>query len=127
MIRILALACVMIATAAQAQTPEGLFGNPSHFTEPTGEAVYRGICAGCHMPAGQGAIGAAAYPALAQNPRLAVSAYPILRVLRGKGAMPGFAGTLSNQQIADIVAFIRQNFGNADPGPVTPEQVQSLR
>ncbi len=125
----LLLACLLfwVPIPAQAQNPAGLFGSPSHYTEPTGGAVYRGICAGCHMPAGQGASGAGAYPALAQNPRLAVAAYPILRVLRGKGAMPGFAGTLSNQQIADVVAFIRQNFGNADPDPVTPDEVQSLR
>ncbi len=122
------LAFLLLSIApAHAQTPQGQFGSPSRFTEPTGEAIYAGVCAGCHMAQGQGATGAAAYPALTRNPRLAGNAYPILRVLRGHGAMPGFASTLTNQQIADVVAYVRQNFGNARLSAPTPDEVQSLR
>ena len=116
---------LLICSPAWSQT--GLFGNPFRFTEPTGESVYQGVCTGCHMPQGQGATGAASYPPLAQNARLAVAAYPILRVLRGQGAMPGFAGTLTNQQIADVVGYIRQHFGNAYPDAPTADDVQVIR
>ena len=33
-----------------------------------GEAIYKGICQGCHMADARGASGAGAYPALAGNP-----------------------------------------------------------
>jgi mono/diheme cytochrome c family protein len=41
--------------------------------------------------------------------------------------MPGFAGTLTNQQIADVVTYLRHNFGNAYTDPITPDQVKTLR
>ncbi len=111
-------ALLLMGRLAQAQStapqePEGLFGSPSRFTEPTGAAIYQAVCTGCHMANGRGAIGAGAYPALADNTRLAASGYPIWVVLHGQRAMPPFGKYLSNQQVADVVGFIRQNFGNA--------------
>src|SRR5208283_3524981 len=41
------------------------------FTEQSGEAIYHGVCQGCHMSDGRGAVGAGIYPPLAANPRLA--------------------------------------------------------
>ena len=35
------------------------------YPQQTGEALFKGICQGCHMPNAQGAVGAGAYPALA--------------------------------------------------------------
>jgi mono/diheme cytochrome c family protein len=118
---------LFLTTAAQAQPLPGQFGSPGHFTESTGAAVYQGVCAGCHMANGQGARGAGAYPALAGDPRLAVPAYAIGVVLRGRGAMPGFARVLDNRQIADVVTWLRQNLGNAYPGGPSPDDVQALR
>ena len=34
------------------------------------ESIYRSVCQACHMPAGEEAQGAGAYPALANNTRL---------------------------------------------------------
>jgi mono/diheme cytochrome c family protein len=114
---------LLAASPAAAQS----FGSPSHFTEEGGAALYAGICAGCHMPDGRGAVGAGAYPSLQSNPKLAAPGYPIGMVLRGHGAMPGFGRTLSDRQIADVIGFLRTHFGNAFPEPVTPDDVKAAR
>ncbi len=93
----------------------------------TGEQVYVQACQMCHQPGGVGGIGAAsAYPALAKNPTLGVAAYPIMTILRGRAAMPWFGGTLSSAQIASLVTYLRTNFGNNYPTPVTEEDVKKL-
>jgi mono/diheme cytochrome c family protein len=120
---ILVAALWLAAPVALAQT----FGNRSHFTERGGAAVYAAVCAGCHMSDGRGATGAATYPALAEDRRLANIDYPILTVLLGQKAMPGFARTLSDQQIADVISYVRTHFGNAYPDPVTSADVAAAR
>ena len=55
--------------SALAQSASVSFADPNRFLQRDGEAIYRAICQGCHMPGGQGAIGAGAYPALAANPQ----------------------------------------------------------
>jgi mono/diheme cytochrome c family protein len=76
---------------------------------------------------GEGAVGAGAYPALARNERLAAAGYPVLVVLNGSKAMPGFAGMLSDAQVAAVVNYIRGNLGNAYYGTVTPSDVAGAR
>jgi len=77
-----------------------------------GEAVYNALCAGCHMPDGEGAVGAGEYPALAENELLAAPSYPINLVVHGQGAMPPMGGILDDRQVADVVNYIRSHFGN---------------
>ncbi|MDO6413948.1 cytochrome c [Sphingomonas sp. BIUV-7] len=92
----------------------------------TGEQVYRTVCQSCHMADGKGAEGAGRMPALAANPRLAAAAYPIVMIAKGRGAMPGFVGTLSPAQAANVVTYIRTHFGNAYAAPVTEAEVKAL-
>jgi mono/diheme cytochrome c family protein len=115
-------ACALAAPAV-AQS----FANPLHFEAQDGGALYRDICQGCHMPNGQGAKGAGTYPALAKNEHLASTGYPVLVVLRGQKAMPGFAGTLSDAQVAAVVTYVRTHFGNAYGDAVTPADVAGAR
>ena len=75
------------------------------------------------MPGGRGAAGAGAFPALANNPKLSVSGYPVTMVLNGHGGMPWFNGVLTPEQIAAVVNFVRTNFGNHYDDAVTPEFV----
>lgn len=100
---------------------------PTIFQQTDGAALYAAACQSCHMPGGQGARGAGAYPALANNPRLEGAGYPLTLVVRGQGAMPGFATYLNDRQIAAVVGFIRTNFGNAHADPVAPEDAAALR
>jgi len=92
----------------------------------TGAQVYQQICQACHMVDAKGGSGAGTIPALAANPKLGVAAYPITVVVRGKGAMPSFAPLLDKKQIADVVTYVRTNFGNAYPKPVTEADVAKL-
>jgi len=92
-----------------------------------GEGVYREVCQACHMPRGQGAEGAAAYPALADNPRLEAAGYPLTLVLNGQRAMPGFGHMLTDAQVAEVVTYIRTHFGNDYREPVTAEDVRGMR
>lgn len=95
-----------------------------------GEAVYNAVCAGCHMPEGEGAVGAGAYPALADNELLADPSYPIYLVVEGQKAMPPFGNLLDDQQIADVVNYIRSSFGNTfidEYGEASAEQVGDTR
>jgi len=98
------------------------------FGQKDGAALYRAICAGCHMPEGQGAVGAGSYPALAGNPRLASAAYPVVTVLRGRKGMPGFGFALDDAQVAAVTNFVRAGLpGNRHADAVTAADVKSLR
>jgi mono/diheme cytochrome c family protein len=79
------------------------------------------------MPDGKGAVGAGRYPALADDPRLDPPDYAIALVLHGHGAMPAFGRTLDDNQVAAVVTYLRNNFGNAYPAPVTGDVVKAAR
>ncbi len=115
----LAIALLLTPTLALAQQPDGSFSSPFRFGEPTGEAIYQNICAGCHMPDGRGATGAGAYPSLRQNPRLAATDYDIAIITRSQKAMPGFSRTLTERQIADVADYISKTFNT--PLPESPK------
>jgi mono/diheme cytochrome c family protein len=98
-----------------------------HFPQTTGEAIFTGVCQGCHMPGGRGAIGAGAYPALARNAHLRSANYPALVILNGQRAMPRFGDSFSDAQIAAVVNYVRSRFGNAYKDTLTEADVKSLR
>jgi mono/diheme cytochrome c family protein len=97
------------------------------YDQTTGEALYIGICQGCHMPNAQGAHGAGSYPALARNPRLAASLYAVSVVVNGQKAMPRFGPDLNDEQIAAVINHVRTHFGNHYMDPVKPAMVAALR
>src|SRR6478672_7512208 len=103
--------------AAQQQTPDF---RGAAFTMQGGEAVYRNVCQGCHMADAKGAMGAGSYPALAGNAKLASSGYVLTTVMNGHKGMPPFRGHFTNQQIADVVNYIRGHFGNRFRDTVKP-------
>jgi mono/diheme cytochrome c family protein len=120
---------IVIATPASVAQAFGspTFGSRAHFTEQGGTAIYGSVCAACHMPNGLGAVGAGSYPSLAYDQSLAAAAYPVAVVLLGQKAMPSFAETLSDQQIAEVVTYVRTHFGNAYPDAVSAAEVAAAR
>jgi mono/diheme cytochrome c family protein len=129
MTRILGLAAaaaLLASTAAYAQGA-GAGGGRGGFTEQGGEALFKNVCQGCHMPDARGAVGAGMYPALAKDPKLEVAGYPIAVVTNGQKAMPAFGGMMSDQQIADVVTYVRTHFGNNYKDKITPADVKSAR
>jgi len=102
-----------------------------------GAGVFNAKCAVCHQMTGKGIPGV--YPSLAGSdlvtgdPRL-----PVRIVLHGfqgplerngtkyNGVMQPWKNDLSDQEIADVVNYIRSNFGNA-AAEITAETVQKER
>jgi mono/diheme cytochrome c family protein len=79
------------------------------------------------MPDAMGAAGAGTYPALANNPRLNAKGYPLDVVRKGKNGMPSMADMLTDEQVADVVNYVRSHFGNNYADQVTPAEVTQLR
>lgn len=115
-----------VSTGAFAQGA-GAGGGRGGFTEQGGEAIFKNVCQGCHMPDAKGAVGAGMYPALAKNPKLEVAGYPVSVVVNGQKAMPALGGMFSDQQVADVVNYIRTHFGNNYKDKVTPADVKATR
>lgn len=122
----LALAFLPIAAVAQSDA-EMMFTNPSRLTQTEGKNIYNAICAGCHMPEGEGAVGAGMYPALANNESLEAAGYPIYVIIHGQKAMPPLGGVLNDEQIAAVVEYVRTNFGNNYTEEVTIQEVTDSR
>ena len=79
------------------------------------------------MPDARGAKGAGEYPALATNIKLASAAFTAVRVLNGWRGMPRFADMLSDAQIANVVNYVRANFGNHYTDLLTDDDVKRIR
>tara|TARA_B100001964_G_C14086501_1_gene532792 strand:+ start:318 stop:698 length:381 start_codon:yes stop_codon:yes gene_type:complete len=73
-----------------------------------GETVYTNSCAFCHTATGAEN---GSTPALTDRVSALSRDAMIENVLTGQGSMPGFASTLENQQIADVVAYVQGAFG----------------
>ena len=125
MMRKIILATLLMALPASAADTPDMRGAP--FAMQGGEAVYRGVCQGCHMADARGASGAGTYPALAGNPKLAEGGYVLSMVMNGHRGMPPFRGHFTNVQVADVVNYVRSHFGNHYKGKVTEADVQALR
>jgi mono/diheme cytochrome c family protein len=108
-------------------TQGGALGPRGHFVQSDGAALYRAICQACHMPDARGARGAGMYPALAANPKLASAAFPALTVLQGRRGMPAFGDSLSDEQVAEVVNYVRSHFANNFADSITPVDVARLR
>jgi mono/diheme cytochrome c family protein len=116
-------------SARSAASPVGADADAasSGFDGPSGEQLYMRVCAACHMPDGKGAEGAGFYPALAGNPRLASGGYPTYVIMKGMNGMPPLGELMSDEQVADVVNYVRTHFGNDYTDAVLPAEVSALR
>jgi mono/diheme cytochrome c family protein len=130
-----AAAAAMAAATVYADSP--LYTSRATLGMMTGQQIYEHICQGCHMPGGQGAIGAGSYPKLAGDKNFVSWQFVALTVLNGRNGMPplGYPGGeaarngaphLSDAQIADVVNYVRGHFGNAYKPEVTAKQISLL-
>jgi mono/diheme cytochrome c family protein len=85
-----------------------------------GEAIAKTTCELCHGSTGQGGVG----PPLRQN--LADIKGVVKAITEGKGEMPAFAEKYSDHDIADVLTFVRNSWGNSY-GSVSEQQVASVR
>jgi mono/diheme cytochrome c family protein len=135
--RRLATLLLTAGIAATAGADDSAFTSKAGVGRLSGAEIYGHICQGCHMPGGQGAVGAGHYPKLAGDPALVSWEYVALTVLHGKKGMPAFglakgqvldflAVQLSDAEVADVVNYVRSNFGNHYKGSITAGQVAAL-
>jgi mono/diheme cytochrome c family protein len=102
-----------------------------------GAQIYADECSGCHTRDGNGAAGI--FPALSGSPAVQQSdptslLHVVLRGARSAGtdkaptapAMPAFAWVLNDDQVAAVVTYIRNTWGNAAP-PVSAGTVRKVR
>jgi mono/diheme cytochrome c family protein len=117
-----------IAAAGDALAPATLPLSRGHlFEEQGGAALFASVCAGCHQPDANGASGAADYPALAENSNVASADYMERLLLNGQRGMPPVGQMMSDQQIADVINYVRTHFGNAYDDAVSPADVGAAR
>ncbi len=131
------LCALLVAAAASAEADDSSFTSTAGLASNSGAEIYSHICQGCHMPQGQGAVGAGHYPALANNQNLAAWQYVGIIVLGGRDGMPPFGLPvdqvqetrtvhLSDAQIADVVNYVRSHFGNRYRDSITASQIATL-
>jgi mono/diheme cytochrome c family protein len=102
-----------------------------------GRLVYLDQCAGCHMENGEGI--ANVFPPIRGNTGVHASDPTSLArlVLEGAAsaktpqhregfAMPGFAGKLTDAEVADVLTYVRASFGN-QAAPVAASKVADVR
>lgn len=125
------------AASAAVYADDAAFTSTDGIGPLNGQQIFERICAGCHMSAAQGAVGAGFYPKLAGDAKLASWEYAALTVLNGRNGMPAFglpadqaqqtrAVQLTDAQVADVINYVRSHFSNKYKPNITPKQVTSL-
>jgi mono/diheme cytochrome c family protein len=95
--------------------------NPQSWID-SGKKVFVEYCAECHQADGNG--WRPLYPNLAGNPIVTLSdPWPIIQtVMNGQGSMPSFRPKLDSDQVAAVLSYIRNSWGN-QAAPVSPRQI----
>ncbi|MGN6087287.1 cytochrome c oxidase subunit II, partial [Trinickia sp.] len=90
-----------------------------------GGEVYKANCAVCHQPTGKGA---GAFPALDGSKIVnGPIANHVSIVLNGKGVMPTWGKTLNDVEIASVITYERNSWGNHTGDILQPRQVADAR
>lgn len=94
-----------------------------------GQEKYAETCAACHRSNGEGLPDK--FPALKGNTFVTGEPTPVIRTVlngrRGKlGLMPAWKDTFNDEEVAAILSYVRQAWGNRAPS-VTPDMVAKVR
>ena len=98
---------------------------PALAEEMGGKALFLRNCSACHQVDGRGIPDA--FPALAGNAFVQGNEAEVASVLlTGRNGMPNFSKRLTDQDLAKIVNYIRNAWGNRG-GEIAAERVAALR
>ena len=138
MIRITGLLVLLVGLFISVSAFSGLQDEPSGVELPAdGQEIYMTRCMSCHQMNGEGVPGV--FPPLAGSEFVEGDKGAMIRVvLHGmsgevvvkgvtySGMMPPWGGFLSDSEIAQVLTYVRTNFGN-DAGAVTEDEVARVR
>jgi mono/diheme cytochrome c family protein len=97
----------------------------AHADGTDGKSLFAKNCAACHQPTGKGIPGA--FPALAGSAFVQGAPGDVATVLlKGRGGMPDFSGSLDDGEIAQVLTYVRASWGNG-AAPVTEQDVGGTR
>jgi cytochrome c551 len=104
MLRYLIAAClVVLAACTDPPAPDS-----------SGEEIYQQVCANCHGNDLNGGVGPAV--GAGSNSAAQDDDFLVLTITRGRGSMPSFDSTLSDEQISRVVDYLRTEQDSADSG-----------
>jgi cytochrome c oxidase subunit 2 len=88
-----------------------------------GNLAYTAKCESCHARDGGGAVG----PSLKANSKVTGDINDLAAiVLNGKGMMPAFSKQLDSEELAQVVTYIRDRFGNKKDDEIQPRTIQKM-
>lgn len=133
----LSLYCIALLTVSAVRLP----AQDANARMDAGKQVYMTVCFACHQPTGMGLPNM--FPPLAASDwvnvpkpdrmiRMVLHGFMGPITLNGKPfntpapLMPPQGAALNDQQIADVLTFVRASFGNT-AGAVTPDEVKAIR
>ena len=122
-LRFMVVVLLLLLPACAGETFDTSFAHHPDDLISNGESVYLENCSRCHQLDGQGF--PRIYPNLAGNPLVTLHdpAPAIETVLNGQGTMPGFKNSLSHEQTAAVISYIRNAWGN-EASVVFPKQTR---
>lgn len=136
---ILALALTVAAAACShtSQSSSSSTSTTAAAMPSSGASVYATNCSSCHQASGQGVSGT--FPPLAGNSVVTGPATAVIRIVKAglkgaisvkgttyNGEMPAWSPSLSTNDIAAVVSYVRSSWGN-HAGPVTAAQVAATK
>jgi mono/diheme cytochrome c family protein len=93
-----------------------------------GQQQYAGLCASCHQARGTGLAGVA--KSLVGSPWVLGPPVRLVRIVmhgkEGQMLMPPVGGSMTDDQMANVLTYIRRAWGNA-ASPVSPAEVSEVR
>jgi len=101
-----------------------------------GNEIYNDFCMSCHLPSGKGVVGA--FPPLANSDYLMEKRAESIRSIKfGQNGeitvngtkYNGFMSTLglTNEEIADVMNYITNSWGNKNDEIITTEEVSNIK
>jgi cytochrome c oxidase subunit 2 len=120
------VAGLQMASAAQAAADDRDWSQADLIAR--GEQVYTAACVACHQASGAGV--PPAFPALDGSAMVLGEHGPLVDiVLKGKAgtAMAAFGGQLSDVEVAAVLTYLRNSWGNSAGDMVAPDEIAAAR
>jgi mono/diheme cytochrome c family protein len=131
------LVLAMVVASQTLLAAQAKAGGATHGSIARGKQVYQDTCLACHQADGAGVPNM--NPSLIKAPLVLGDKAKLIRVvLQGMTGelvvngdtfdkpMPPFSSTLTDQQIADVLTYVRNSFGNKAT-PISATEVKAIR